>query len=258
MKYFSNTAAKKVLVLVSPCGLMKAHQKWLWASSARKTLQELRGLCELEALSAILFVPLFLFLQIPVLSFPSLPSASVPNAVVEGTKCGWDAVRRANAHLPFHNMPCDFCVDYVKKKRGGLFLLSRPSKPVPGTGRGAVHEASSTQLSFCLFPVPFCSLLPSWVSIFYRHHLHWWAKTMPELTQNATRNESQALTKTLWLGRLHTITAINFSFRHLKWEISWKKEVRAHFSCKTLWSAGREIIEISEKCRPLHFRCLYR
>lgn len=123
MKYFSNTAAKKVLVLVSPCGLMKAHQKWLWASSAGKTLQELRGLCELEALSAILFVPLFLFLQIPVLSFPSLPSASVPNAVVEGTKCGWDAVRRANAHLPFHNMPCDFCVDYVKKK-GGWGVIS--------------------------------------------------------------------------------------------------------------------------------------
>lgn len=57
---------------------------------------------------------------------PSLPSVSVPNAVVEGRKCWWDAVWRVNAHLPFHNMPCDFCVDYVKK--GGYFCFQDPPK----------------------------------------------------------------------------------------------------------------------------------
>lgn len=161
MKYFWNTAAKKVLVLVSPCGLMKAHQKWLWASSARKTLQELRGLCELEALSAILFVPLFLFLQIPVLSFPSLPSASVPNAVVEGTKCGWDAVRRANAHLPFHNMPCDFCVDYVKKKRGGYFCFPHLPNQCLALGEELSMKPAALNSPFAFFlslSVLFCPL----------------------------------------------------------------------------------------------------
>lgn len=110
-----------------------------------------RGLCELEL--CLLFYLLLSFCSDKDQFFPFLPSASVPNAVVEveSRKCWWDAVRRVNAHLRFHTMACDFCVEYVKK--GGVISASRTLQ------NSAWHcERSclwSQQLSTLLLPLSF-------------------------------------------------------------------------------------------------------